>query len=174
MAVLVAYASAHGSTREIAERIAGRLSACGLEVDVLPVGEDADVTRYDAVVLGSAIHDQAWLPEAAAFVDRSVDELASRQVWLFSVGMPGALAGPWRDVAKKEEAVVVAGFRDAIGPREHRLFSGVVRREHLPRRGRLAFKALGGRYGDFRDWDEIDDWADGIGRELAPDASDRW
>ncbi len=80
--------------------------------------------------------------------------------------MPGALAGPWRDVAKKEEAVVVAGFRDAVSPREHRLFSGVVRREDLPRRGRVAFKALGGRYGDFRDWDEIDAFADAIAREL--------
>jgi menaquinone-dependent protoporphyrinogen oxidase len=173
MSVLIAYASAHGSTAEIAERIGGRLRESGLPIDLQPVNrDDLDPGRYDAVVIGSAIHDQAWLPEATVFVDSSLDALASRPVWLFSVGMPGALAGPWRDVAKKEEAVVVAGFRDAVGPREHRLFSGVVRRDDLPRKGRIAFKALGGRYGDFRDWGEIESWADGIARELAPEASD--
>ncbi|MGH4011856.1 MAG: flavodoxin domain-containing protein [Pseudonocardiaceae bacterium] len=50
-----------------------------------------DLCRYDAVVLGSAIHNQEWLPQAIRFVRRNLDALAARPVWLFSAGMPGAL-----------------------------------------------------------------------------------
>lgn len=45
--------------------------------------------RSDAAVLGSAIHNQVWLPEAATFVMSHVRELAIRPVWLFSVGSVG-------------------------------------------------------------------------------------
>jgi menaquinone-dependent protoporphyrinogen oxidase len=87
--VLVTCASPHGSTQGIAERIAARLRAGGISVDCAPVQhvqdvqdaqdvqdvqdvQDAQEVRgvadYDAVIVGSAIHDQAWLPEASQFV----------------------------------------------------------------------------------------------------------
>ena len=64
MQVLVGYASAHGSTRQIAERVGSRLSKAGVAVLVAPVAELEDIGHYDAVVLGSAIHNGAWLPGA--------------------------------------------------------------------------------------------------------------
>jgi menaquinone-dependent protoporphyrinogen oxidase len=163
MVVLVGYASEHGSTRGIAERVAARLGEHGSRVDVLPLDRVQDVGGYDAVVLGSAIHDRAWLPRATQFVRRNLGALAGRPVWLFSVGMPDALPGPVRALAKKkEEAQVIAGFRDAIHPRGHHLFSGVFRPDQVPFVGRLIFKAIGGRSGDFRNWQEIDAWAEEI------------
>jgi menaquinone-dependent protoporphyrinogen oxidase len=173
MIVLVGYASAHGSTRGIAERIAARLREGGHHVDVCPMDQVQDVGGYDAFVLGSAIHGQAWFPEAMAFVRRSRTALGARPVWLFSVGMPAALGHRWQGLAKKEEAKILAGFRGVIQPRDHRLFSGVILRGHIPLVGHLIFKAFGGRYGDFRNWPEIDAWADAIGLGLTVDTPPR-
>jgi menaquinone-dependent protoporphyrinogen oxidase len=142
-------------------------------VDTQPVGRVRDVGRYDAVVLGSAIHDQQWLPSATRFVRRNLDVLVDLPVWLFSVGMPGALPGPLRRLARKQKQRVIAGFRDAVNPCDHRLFSGVIVPHQLPLIGRVIFRALGCRYGDFRDWRAIDAWAEQIARQLIVTAGAR-
>jgi menaquinone-dependent protoporphyrinogen oxidase len=54
MRVLVAFASKHGATADIAERIAEMLPRSGHEVTVRAVAEAGDPSGYDAVVLGSA------------------------------------------------------------------------------------------------------------------------
>ena len=43
------------------------------------------------MVLGSAIHNGAWLPEATEVVRANAEVLAAKPVWLFSVGMVAAL-----------------------------------------------------------------------------------
>ena len=167
MKVLVGYATAAGSTRGIADRIAARLSARGHAVDVRDLAAAPGLDAYDAFVLGSAVHDQAWLPEARAAVAGHETVLATRPVWLFSVGMPAALPRWVRGwAARKEQATVAAELVTAVSPRDHRLFSGVIRREDLGGVGRAAVRALGGRFGDFRDWDAVDAWADGIADAL--------
>lgn len=162
MTVLVTYATAAGSTAGVAQRIADRLISDGFDVSCLPVDKVRDpIASYDAVVIGSAIHGQAWLPEATRFVEKHAAELAGRPTWLFSVGMPGALGRGLRRWAMKEGPKVVAPFA-RVHPWDTRLFSGVVLRSHLPFTGRVVFRLMGGRYGDFRDWDDIDRWADEI------------
>ncbi|QUQ64078.1 flavodoxin domain-containing protein [Kutzneria sp. CA-103260] len=168
-AVLVAYASAHGSTEEIASRIAVRLAAGDADVDLSRTTELRDVGRYDAVVLGSAIHDQQWLPEAVAFTTRFRLDLSSKSLWAFSVGLPDTLPGPLRPFAMREEAKIRALAVESLHPRGHRLFSGVVRTEHFPPLSRVLFRAVGGRFGDFRDWEEIDRWTDDIAAALHGD-----
>jgi menaquinone-dependent protoporphyrinogen oxidase len=66
--VLVTYATAHGSTQDIAARVAGRLreGAPRLAVDLAPVEDAPDPEAYDALVIGSAVHDQACPPAPAA------------------------------------------------------------------------------------------------------------
>lgn len=160
-AVLVAYASAHGSTEEIASRIAMRLG-----VDLAAMADVRSLDRYDAVVLGSAIHDQQWLPDAVAFVNRFRLDLMSKSLWAFSVGLPGALHGPLRPFAMREEAKIRAIAVESLHPRDHRLFTGVVRAEHFPALSRVLFRAVGGRFGDFRDWAEIDRWTDEVSTAL--------
>lgn len=66
MKVLVGHASACGSTKGIAQEIGDRLTHAGLQADVRPVDEVDTLAGYDAVVLGSAVHNMAWLPQAAA------------------------------------------------------------------------------------------------------------
>jgi menaquinone-dependent protoporphyrinogen oxidase len=168
MTVLVAFASAHGSTRSIAERLAAQLVAVGRFAVPAPVGDVSSVAPYEAVILGSAIHDQAWLPEAKWFLIDHADELARRPVWLFSVGMPAAIGRPLRKLALREEAVIHRDLADIAPTRGHRLFSGVVTHDAFPGNfNRLAFRLTGSHYGDFRDWDSIDEWAAEIAGQLA-------
>jgi menaquinone-dependent protoporphyrinogen oxidase len=167
--VLVAYATAHGSTREIAERIAARLTGSGLRTVCTSVTEVDDVHGYDAFVVGSAIHNQAWLPEAIRFVRHHARVLGARPTWLFSVGMPAAVAPALRGWAAREGPKVLESMRTRVHPNGERLFSGVVRRDQFPVAGRLVFWLLGGRYGDFRDNEEIDGWAEDVARQLTAD-----
>ncbi|MBB1262114.1 flavodoxin domain-containing protein [Streptomyces alkaliterrae] len=166
MDVLVGYASAHGSTREIAERLGDVLRGAGLGVEVREMARVDDARAYRAFVLGSAVHGQRWLDPALGFVRENLGVLADRPVWLFSVGMPAALRGPWRRLAPKEVPVI----EEALGGlprREHRLFSGVVSPALLPRRGRLFFRLVGGRFGDYRDWAAVESWAAEIAGALS-------
>ena len=172
MRVLVGYATAHGSTAGIAARIGERLAGAGCEVDVRSVDEIEAVDGYGAVVLGSAVHDATWLPPAKAFVRRQRTALARRPVWLFSVSSVGdtssflspGVAGALRQI--RNEPKVVTRFRRAIGARDHHNFAGAIERPQWGFKGRLFLKASGGRYGDHRDWEDVDGWAAGIARSL--------
>src|SRR5688500_5163106 len=90
MRVLVAGASKHGSTREIAKAIAEELRAAGLDADLRDAGNVTSLAGYDAVVLGSAIYMGRWMPEAKHLVERFQPQLAALPVWLFSSGLLGA------------------------------------------------------------------------------------
>lgn len=171
MRVLVAYASEHGSTTTIAERIGSALKNRGLRAEVVPADAVSPAERYDAFVIGSAVHNQLWLTPAMDFVRGRAEELAAHPVWLFSVGMPAALRRPLKRFAYTEEPKLLAQFDEGIEPVAHRLLSGVIAPEHLSLFGRLAFRAIGGRYGDYRDWAEVDAWAADIADALkAPEA----
>ena len=83
MNILVCYASAHGSTAEIAQFMGRLLQAYGAQVTVLPVGEILDVSQYDAVVLGSAIHGNMWLQAMSLFLEHFESALKERPTYLF-------------------------------------------------------------------------------------------
>jgi menaquinone-dependent protoporphyrinogen IX oxidase len=87
--VLVAYASKFGSTRGVAEKVAATLREGGNHVAQRPVDQVDDVSAYDAVVFGSAVFNQRWMPEGERFIRGNLDALADRPVWLFSVGTFG-------------------------------------------------------------------------------------
>ncbi|MEU1890824.1 flavodoxin domain-containing protein [Streptomyces pristinaespiralis] len=164
--VLVAYAGVHGSTRSIAERLAAYMNEVGLRAACRPVGTVDGPLDYDAYVIGSAVHDMRWLPDASAFVRDHAIVLRRRPVWIFSVGVPAALRGPWRTLVAKEAGVVAREAADILRPRGQALFSGVIGPEHLPVSGRLRMRAMGLRYGDYRDWEAVDAWARGIAGDL--------
>jgi len=167
MQVLVGYASAHGSTRQIAERIGSRIGRSGATVRVAPVDDLHDLEAYDAVVLGSAIHNGAWLPGATEAVRAHAEVLAAKPVWLFSVGMVAALPRRLQGRAMQEGHKAVAAVEQQIHPRAHQLFSGAVRRDQMSRRGHLLLRLMGCRYGDYRAWSEIDAWAGDLAEQMA-------
>jgi menaquinone-dependent protoporphyrinogen oxidase len=174
MNVLVAYATHHGSTREIAERIAGVLGDRGLDVQVKPVDRARDVRRFDAFVVGSALYC-GWLKEALDFVQRNKAVLAGAPVWLFSSGPLGSdtVDAQGRDVRETATPKDLARVREWIGQREHRVFFGAYDPNAKPvgfleRTFRLVpHNAAILAAGDFRDWAEIEAWANAVGDQLA-------
>lgn len=87
--VLIGYASRFGSTRDIANRIAGAVCTDGNIVDVRSVDEISDFEPYDAVVFGSGVYDGSWTAEATELMRTDAAVLARKPVWLFSVGWFG-------------------------------------------------------------------------------------
>jgi menaquinone-dependent protoporphyrinogen oxidase len=173
MAVLVAYATGHGSTQGVAARIADRLRQDGLDATASAVADVREVSGYDAVVLGSAIHSGKWLPEAREFAERNAELLRERPLWLFSVStlgdeesmFPARVASQMR--AYRKEPPELTELRQALHPLEHRHFAGAITRDQWPAAGRAFFLVVRGRYGDHRNWPAIDAWADRIARQLS-------
>jgi menaquinone-dependent protoporphyrinogen oxidase len=172
MRVLVAYASLHGATQGIAERMADRLRAAGHLAEAQPTTRVGDLDGYDAFVIGGAAYIGRWLKDATEFVLRHRAVLAERPTWLFSSGPLGtdpidAQGRDQRDVAQPKE---FAELRDAVHPRELRVFFGALDPSHLGLRDRAIRTLPAGRAllpeGDFRNWPEIDAWAAGIAVEL--------
>jgi menaquinone-dependent protoporphyrinogen oxidase len=165
MTVLVVYASRHGTTEEIAARIAARLASSSATADLRRIDEVGNLDSYDAVVLGAPVYHRSWPPEADRFVSEHGDALAARPLWLFSVGSFGdtkRVIGPLTHREPKR----IAEIRAAIRPREYRVFQGVIRKHQWPFWSRMFFHAFGGRFGDHRDWPVIEAWADGIALAL--------
>jgi menaquinone-dependent protoporphyrinogen oxidase len=83
MKLLVGYASAHGSTAEIAQFMARLLRAFDVEVTVADLNSVQDVGGYDAFIVGSAIHAGMWLQSVSLFFERFADVLKAKPVFLF-------------------------------------------------------------------------------------------
>jgi menaquinone-dependent protoporphyrinogen oxidase len=177
MRILVAYATRHGATRGIAERISQTLEQTGLDVTIQSVEAAGSLDQYDAFVVGSAAYMGRWIDAAASFVRRNREVLASRPVWLFSSGPVGTetVDAKGRDVIKASEPREFAEFNGAIHPVDERVFFGAYDPDAEPIG--LA-EQLGARFmclpgirealpaGDFRDWPEIEAWAGGIAHKL--------
>jgi menaquinone-dependent protoporphyrinogen oxidase len=161
MTVLVSAASKHGATAEIASALAEGITRRGVIAEVRDPAEVADVTGYDAVVLGSAVYMGHWLGEAKELVSRVGADLRDRPVWLFSSGPIGEPLKP------EEEAVDVAGQVEQTGAVEHRTFAGRLDRSSLGFGERAVVRALRAPEGDFRDWAAIDAWAETIASSLS-------
>ena len=165
MRVLIAVASKHGSTREIAEAIGKTLADAGIEVDVGDVDSVSDVAGYDAAVVGSGAYAGNWLKPARAFVDRHEAALSNMSVWLFSSGPLGDPLKPDDD-----EAVKIVEIERATGAVNHAIFPGALDKSRLSFAERAIVKAVRAQEGDFRNWEMVEDWA----KEIATCLKGEW
>ena len=173
--VLVGYATAAGSTAGIAERVAATLREQGCEVDCRPVGPDLELAGFDAFIVGSAVHDMAWLRPAVDVLGRLPTD--GRPVWCFSVGGMQPSGAVRRRMTTLELRRVEEGFPAGFRARGHRFFGGIVVTTGLPLWGRLFLWAMCGRPGDHRDWPAVEGWAGEIAGALTgtsggPDAEE--
>jgi menaquinone-dependent protoporphyrinogen oxidase len=176
--VLIAYASEAGSTAEVAAAIGEVFRANGsFAVDVRPAAAVAGLAGYDAVVLGSAIHNSHVLPQAMAFASRERAALANVPVAYFVVCAPfdwslfpgiRKAIDKWLDPLRAVKAPIQVG-----------LFAGRYGAEALaamPRLWCLALKVIWalGRHpgqttdGDWRNWVQIRAWAATLASQLIP------
>ena len=163
MRVLVAAASKHGATAEIADRIAEALNYSGLDAEVVSPEQLDTIDGYDAVVVGSAVYAGRWRREARELVARIGASDPLPPVWLFS-------SGPLGDPPKpEEEPLDVAGIAEVTSARGHRVFAGNLDKAKLSLGERAITRAVRAPEGDFRKWDEITGWAEEIADILKPE-----
>jgi menaquinone-dependent protoporphyrinogen oxidase len=176
MKVLVAYASKYGSTKGIADFIAENIRKQGLDSDVQEVGEVRNAADYDTFVIGSAVYMFHWMKGAKQFVSRNRAVLASRPVWLFSSGPVGTqtVNSKGRNVRDASGPKEIDELRDLVKLRDHHVFFGALDGSRLTGAIALGYKmarlSKSAREempeGDFRDWNEIEQWTSGIVAEL--------
>lgn len=174
MKVLVGYASRHGATAGIADRIAAALREAGLSAEARPIAEVKEVHEYDAFVIGAAAYMFHWLKDATRFVKRHHRVLAERPVWLFSSGPlgPDLVDKEGRDVLEVARPKEFDELKDLVHPIGERVFFGawdpdappIGFGERMMRRMPAAQTAMPA--GDFRDWPAIDTWAADIAHAL--------
>jgi menaquinone-dependent protoporphyrinogen oxidase len=156
--MLVAYATRVGTTIEVANTVAQVLQDWGATVDVRSTHERIEVEQYDAVILGSAIRQGKWLPEAIDFLKANRKLLAQLPVALYVVCMTMC-----EDTPRNRETVLsyldpalgqvpeihpisIGLFAGAVDPKRFSLaMRWVIRQQHLPT-------------GDHRNWDAIRNW----------------
>ncbi len=160
--VLVAYASRHEATAEIAAAIAGELRAAGCFADVGEVRTIASLAGVDAAIVGSALYLGRWDEAALDLLRRERAALARIPTWLFSSGPVGdgrATARPER-LPQPEE---VAALAREIGAHAT-TFGGRVDPDEEG--FDLQIMASAGLAGDWRDFDRIRAWARGVAADI--------
>ncbi len=151
-AVLVAFATKHGSTLEVARDVAATLRRHGFTVDVRPAVDVPELDGYDAVVLGGALYIGRLHRDARRFLKRHRTALADLPLAVFAMG-PRTL-----------EEADVAGSRSQLDqalaavpelePVSVAIFGGVVDP------ATLSFPLNRMPAVDARDWDAIHGWAE--------------
>lgn len=156
MTVLVTYATKMGATASIAAAVGIELRAAGFTVDVREIGAVQAVTPYDAVVLGSAIYQGRWLPEAVRFLRRHERQLRARRVWLFHSGPLGASRTQDQPVPAD-----VARLAREFGAPPVKTFAGNLQADVV-----LHDIDLERLVGDSRDWQDVRAWSHQIATTL--------
>jgi menaquinone-dependent protoporphyrinogen oxidase len=161
--ILLAYASRHGSTHEVAENIAAALRERHVAVDVRACETIDTVVDYDAVVLGAALYTGRVHADARRFLKRHAGPLAVKPLAVFAMG-PRTLA-PGEIKSSHEQLDRTLAHFPELSPIAVAVFGGVVDPEqlHFPLNRMPA--------SDARDWKAIRAWALAIAPGLAKDVS---
>jgi menaquinone-dependent protoporphyrinogen oxidase len=170
MNILVGYASAHGSTAEIAAFIGKVFEEHQLSVTVANVAAVESVDAYDVFVLGSAIHAGMWLTEFSQFLARFEGILATKPVYMFITCIRVLEAGGYQHAI---EHYVNHSVTDKLGVREIHPLAGKLEMSAVDwdERWTLAAQFDGSRTAasynnDFRNWDAIRTWATHVANKL--------
>jgi len=167
MKILITYSTSQGATQSIAERIQARIDASNIgDTTLLPISKNVSLEGFDVIIIGSALHMGGWLSPASKFVKTNTHFLHDnpKPTWAFSVGMPEPGAAEEAEEKKMEK-----WLRKSIALRGHKLFQGAWNSEKMGILFKCVFSCFGGKYEDRRNWEVIDEWADGIVREVRID-----
>jgi menaquinone-dependent protoporphyrinogen oxidase len=159
MKILIAYATKHGSTREVADAVAAALGDAGFDVHVHAAATVRDVDGYDAVVVGGSIYMGKWHSDAIRLIRRHTRALSAIPVGVFAIG-PKTLDRA--DVANSRAQLDAALAKASdVRPASTAIFGGVID----PSKLRFPFNRMPAS--DARDWNEIAAWARDFGAIVA-------
>jgi len=157
--ILVAYASTHGSTQEVAEVVAAALRERGLAVDVQPARNVRSLAGYQGVVLGASLYMLHLHKDALHFLSRYREALTA--------GLPLAIfaGGPFSSGDEKEWQVVRQQFAQELAkfawlkPAAAEVIGGRFDPAHLRFPWNLIPALRNMPANDLRDWAAIRAWA---------------
>jgi len=165
--ILIIYDTKYGATRTIADKIQEVLCAQGAQVDMSLVKRIQDVSTYDAVIIGSAIINEQWRPDALNFLKAKKDDLAAKPVAVFIVcGLLKDDTAENRQTAQKYYIDAVLKKTPEIVPvGSPGLFAGVMDFSVLAPMDEFLIRALFGSMlpeGDYRNFDKVTQWTNDI------------
>jgi menaquinone-dependent protoporphyrinogen oxidase len=164
--VLLAYASIHGSTQEVAEAVATSLRKHGLTVDLYPMRNVRTLDEYRAVVLGAPLYMFHLHKDALRFLSQHQRALTG--------GLPVAIfaGGPFAKGDEKEWQEVRRQLDQELAkfPWLKPLAVEVVGGRFDPANLRLPYSLIPALRqmppSDLRDWTAIRAWADSLVAQL--------
>jgi len=130
--ILVAYATKHGTTADVAHALAAELRDLGATAEVRRAAEVGDVGGYELVVLGAPLYVGRWHRDAHAFLRRFAGTLDAGRLAVFAVG-PVQPDGSDRDGAQRQLDRALAKAPVAPG-------TVAVRRRRRPREASLPLR----------------------------------
>jgi menaquinone-dependent protoporphyrinogen oxidase len=166
--VLVAYATTHGSTQEVAEVVASTLREQGLTVEVQPARNVRKLEGYGAVVLGAPLYMFRLHRDAPRFLNKF------RKA--FTSGLPVAIfsGGPFGESKAEDWQKIRENFDQELSkftwlhPAAVELVGGKFDPAHLRFPWNLLPALKNMPSSDLRDWDAIRAWAGSLAGKFMP------
>ncbi len=159
--VLIVYASFKGSTRETAEFMKKELEVKKCNVTISQASQSTDdLSKYNLVILGSAINGAKPHPDILSYVEKNRVALNKVKTAVFIMcATITSEKKKTRDKAELYPDQIAVGFT----PVSKIVFGGMIT---PPKNGFEKFMAkmfLGiEKFGDFRDWEKIRKWVTGL------------
>jgi menaquinone-dependent protoporphyrinogen oxidase len=157
--ILIAYATRYGSTQEVAEAITTVLRQDGIKVDIQPMQAVKNLDNYSGIVLGAAIYNGRWHPEAHKFLSKYQETLRQLPVAIFALGplttTDAAMLRSRRQLDMELEKY------PWLHPVAVEMFVGKSDPAKLGILDRLFSKAS-----DYRDWQAVRSWANALPAQL--------
>lgn len=158
MKVLIAYATKHGSTAEVAEKIGEVIKSKGADVVVSNIADKPDPSGYDAAVVGGAVYIMMLSGKTKRFVAKHKKVLSSMPVAYFVLS--GTMEEDTPENREKIEKTLKSVIKKVV-PVDVGLFGG----KFDPAKGPKMMSEEPAY--DYRDWDAIAAWAEELAEKFS-------
>ncbi len=165
--ILVAYATTHGSTKEVAEAVAEALREMAFEIELKPAGEVKSLHGYSAVVIGAPLYMFHLHKDARRFLSRFKKDLkGDLPVYIFAGGPVGPEIEKDRQEVQRNLESEIAKF-PWLKPAGIKLIGGKFDPSglHFPYNLIPAMKKMPPN--DLRDWEDIRRWVGEIASDIS-------
>ena len=124
--VLIVYSTTDGHTLRICDRLRDVLEALAHQVTLVPVTEarDAELEKYDTIVVGASIRYGRHRPEVVEFIERNAQALNRKASAFFSVNV--VARKPEKNQLQSNPYVRKLLRKIAWHPREVGVFAGKI------------------------------------------------
>ena len=170
MRLLIAYATTHGQTTMVAERVAAVVRRRGHEAEIVRLAGDADPTPigFDAVVIAGSVHMDRHQHDLVRWLNHHRATLQMCPTALLSVSLSAAEDS---DEARAHTREVIDRLLDDTGlmPTMTLAVAGALRYRHYDVATRIVMRLIAGRHDrptdtstefEFTDWPALERFTD--------------